>query len=465
MRLNILRTILLALIMFLPAYQAPGSVTPPVKNTPRHVLLITMDTTRTSHLGCYGYHLDTSPVLDKLAQESVLFENTIAQAAVTPVSHASILTGLNPFNHGVRVLHGKGHNYLKKRKKSLATIWKSAGGKTAAFLSAYTVCKKFGLNQGFDNFHENFCKKKGNIVPSTGVVNTGMAQCSAKKTTDKAIDFLNQKVKKSDSNFIWVHYFDPHDPMILPPKNILTKFQPQSSSREDILKAIYDAEIFYMDQQIGRLFSTLKSRGLWDDTIVVVVADHGEGLGDHNWWTHGILYQEQIHVPLIIRVPGKKSGYRETSLVRTIDIMPTVLDLAEIDRGLWPRMDGVSLKTTVISHQKPPSLVAYSDSINILDYCRWDHPGELDRKNDKYYTLIKDHYKVIYHQLHPENTEFYDLKSDPGEKTNLASRRTSQMNHMISLIKSMKALSSIMPAKSGSNSDFMNKLKNLGYIQ
>jgi arylsulfatase A-like enzyme len=431
-----------------------------------HVLLITLDTTRADRLGCYGYVKPTSPNLDKLAAESVQFDLAIAQAAVTPPSHASILTGLDPYNHRLRVLHGLVENRLAEKHWTLAEIWQEVGGQTAAFVSAFPVTGAFGLDQGFEHFDARFPQTDGKgLVSKDGVVNTGRSQRRAKETTGAAVEWLDEKADPDTPLFMWVHYFDPHDPFLLPPQVILDKFSPISLKREDRLRAIYDGEVFYMDLYVGELLEAFKERGLWDNTIVVVVADHGEGLGDHDWWSHGILYQEQIRVPLIIRVPGVKGGLRVPSLVRTIDLMPTVLEAAGVCPEVWPSVDGESLMKAMQTGRTANQRIAYADSVNILTYGRPDAINRRDKKNDKLYCLTDGKHKLIYHQLEPDKTEFFSLQADPLERNNLAASKPPAMQEFMNRLEGLNAFSNIMPGITPSDMERVKKLRDLGYVQ
>ena len=430
-----------------------------------HVLLITLDTTRADRLGCYGYDQPTTPNLDQLADDAVLFDMAIAQAAVTPVSHASILTGLNPHHHGLRVMHGLAANTLDEKHTTLAEVWQAAGGRTAAFVSAFPVTPTFGLGQGFEHFDMDFPNADGEglVSEAEGWVSTGSSQRRADATTTAAITWLESQPEAETPLLMWVHYFDPHDPFVLPPKEMLGQFPPRSKDRADVLRAIYDGEVAYMDAQIGRLFDAFKQRGLWDRTIVVVVADHGEGLGDHDWWTHGILYQEQIHVPQIVRVPGIRPR-RVMQLVRTIDLMPTVLELADVPDALRPVMDGEGLTYLMRTGWTGKPRVAYSDSVNMLGYGRFDDSIRRDDKYEKLYCLIDGSYKLIFHQLQPENTEFYDLLTDPREQTNLAASKPPAMLAMMEQLKTMQCLSPIMPGMTPTDLNRLGQLESLGYI-
>lgn len=434
----------------------------------RHLLLISLDTTRADRIGSYGYDRPTTPNLDALASESAQFDLAIAQAAVTPVSHASILTGRDPHHHGLRVLHGLLQNHLEDEQRTLAEVWREAGGQTAAFLSAFPVSRAFGLDQGFDHFEDRFPRSGGRqLVTKHGVVNTGSSQRRADTTTNLALSWLDTGAESDRSIFMWVHYFDPHDPLILPPKPYLLRFPPASRERPDVLRATYDAELAFLDAQLGRLLRAWKEKGLWGDTIVVVVADHGEGLGDHDWWSHGILYQEQIRVPLLIRVPGMVGGVRVPSLVRTTDIMPTALDAGGIDRAQWPEMDGRTLLRAMRHGETADARIAYADSVNMLSYGRRDQPGRHDEKHDKLYSLFDGRYKLIHHQLHPEASEFYDLREDPRETKNLATggARPPRMQALQQRLEEMNAFSGLLPGMTPTDAERLEQLKSLGYAE
>jgi arylsulfatase A-like enzyme len=264
---------------------------------------------------------------------------------------------------------------------------------------------------------------------------------------------------------MWVHYFDPHDPNLLPPRSVLEQFTPVSQKRDDLLRAIYDAEVFYMDYHIGQLLEAFKKRGLWTNTLVVVVADHGEGLGDHDWWSHGILYEEQIRVPLIIRVPGMKGGIRISSLVRTIDLMPTVLEATGVHPHLWPPMDGENLLEVMRTGGTSYQRLAYADSVNMLTYFRLDNQDKHDNKHDMLYCLMNETYKLIYHQLEPDKIEFYNLSADPKEMHNLAASNPPEMQVLMNRLENLNAFSDIMPDMTPSDLERINKLRDLGYLQ
>ena len=413
----------------------------------------------------YGHHRPTTPYLDQLAAESAVFERAIAQAAVTPVSHASIFTGLDPYHHGLRVLHGLEANRLEPGQTTLAEVLGAEGFQTAAFVSAFPASAAFGLDQGFEHFDADLPQVKAQLVSEQGTVNTGPSQRTAQATTAAALRWLEEEATADKPVFLWLHYFDPHDIRLLPPRELVDEFPPSfPQDREDVLKTIYDAEIRFVDEQIGRVLETFRGQRPWDETIVAVVADHGEGLGDHGWWSHGILYQEQIRVPLLVRAPGY-GGVRVDSMVRTTDLMPTLLELLGVEKGRWPGMDGVSFEPALAHGELQDERIAYADSVSILNYGRQDDPTRQDEKTDKLYSIIRGDLKLIYHQLQPENSELYDLAEDPRELHNLAAERRDELHELIRELRRRNALSDLMPGEGALDTEHAERLRSLGYIQ
>ncbi len=444
-------------LMILGAQACAPSKTP-------NVLLVTLDTTRADHLSCYGYEKKTSPVLDKLAEQGVLFEKAMAQAAVTPVSHASILTGLYPFHHGLRILHGTNYqSKLTSDQVTLAEMLTEHGYATGAFVSAFPVTKYFGLDQGFQVFDAEFGEQRQAAVNQVGMVNTGRHQRGAAETTDLALEWLRSV---EGPFFAWVHYFDPHDPEVQPPPEYMRRFPaPKSQKPWDVWRYKYDIEIEYMDEHMGRLFDFFRERGEWEDLVVVVVSDHGEGLGDHNWWSHGVLYQEQIRVPLVMKGPGSPADTRIPYQVRTIDIVPTVADYVGLD--LPELMDGQSLLPLFEPGAADPKLVAYADSVNMLTYKIPSAPTA-DRKDDMYFCVSEEPWKYIRHALKPQDSKLYNLVEDPSEQRNLLTERREISQKMEDLLQSFdfrpRPAAETPQETTQESEEALERLRELGYI-
>ncbi len=237
----------------------------------RNVILVTLDTVRADHLGCYGRAGNPTPTIDRLAREGVKFDMAISQAAVTPVSHASILSGRNPQGHGLRVIHAQTGYRLPDTVPTLSTILQASGWNTAAFLSSFTVSEHFGLQRGFDVFNTGLSAAPSQLIAPNPkgfwIWDVGSNQRRSDATTDKALAWL-QGVQ--EPYFLWVHYWDPHDPHILPPSDVMDRFPPSAGGTKQQRIAIYDSEIYFVDLQLQRLFAALEASGQADSTMVVL---------------------------------------------------------------------------------------------------------------------------------------------------------------------------------------------------
>jgi len=423
-----------------------------------NVLLVTLDTTRADRLGCYGCKAKTSPHLDALARDSVRFERAIAQASNTPVSHASILTGLNPYQHGVRVIFAASGFRLDRSIPTMATILRERGWQTAAMLSAFTVSEYFGLDNGFDYYdnglvgdakHKWLKREDGKMV-----WNIRANQRRSDDTTNEVVAWLN---KNRSRFFLWVHYWDPHDHALVPPNDVIRRFVSQTDPLMKKMLGLYDAEVFYMDSQFGRLIQCLKDRGLYDNTIIVVVADHGQGCGDHGWNFHRLLYQAQIWVPLMIRIPGASPGV-VADLVRTIDILPTVLETLGIQGN--SRVEGRSLRGLMAGKPEPPRL-AYADALNLYD--QNSNVVAKRPKDDLLYCAMDRSWKLIFRQRRPNESELYHLDTDARETNNLYSRETEQAQR---LVKALFQFNGFVHKPFGESADneTLDRMRQIGYV-
>ena len=357
-----------------------------------NLLLITIDTLRADHVGAYSAPGGATPVLDALAARGVRFDQVQTAAPLTAPSHATILTGYYPPSHGVR---GNVVFTLGTDHPTLATRLKVAGYRTTAFVGAYPVAAAFGFGQGFDKFDEEFHE--------TSPIDQG-AERRANEVADAAIAWLASNGGSRGSPFFaWLHFYDPHAPYDPPPP-----FADRFAGRP------YDGEIAFADSQIGRVLDALRASGHDRDTLIVVLADHGEGLGDHHELTHAVLiYQSTMRVPFIVAGPRVPSGTVVRGRVATIDVVPTVLGLLGlppdrrlVGRDLRPLLEGRPIA------QDP----VYGESLFGRLNCRWAALR----------SWVRDDWKLIA----GSEPELYNLADDPGEQRNLAVAESDRVARM-----------------------------------
>lgn len=298
---------------------------------PPHLVIVTLDTTRADHLGLYGYVRDTSPHLDALGREASVFDRAYAPMATTLPTHVSLFTSLEPAEHGItaNLLH-TGRRFVPSDAVLPLAAWLDAGGyATGGFVSATPLKKATGVARGFDHYDE-----------------PAKSQRRARVTVDAALDWLS---RRDDAPFfLWVHLFDAHNPYE-PPKEWAERFRddgkldawlaerriaPVGRNRRGqpvdvrVLHDLYDGEIAYADAQLGRLLDALRARPDWDELIVVVAADHGEGLSQHGEPFHGLVWGEHIRVPLVMKLPGRAPA-RVDLPVSLVDVVPTLIGAAD----------------------------------------------------------------------------------------------------------------------------------------
>jgi arylsulfatase A-like enzyme/Tfp pilus assembly protein PilF len=351
-----------------------------------NVVLVTMDTLRADRLGCYGFPEIRTPVIDAFASRGIRFARCLSQTPLTLPSHTTIMTGTLPLFHGVR---DNGGFVAPARLTTLAESFRDAGFATGAFVAAYVLDGKWGLNQGFETYFDDFDLSRFEKISLSSV------QRPANEVMDEALGWLG---KTRDKRFFaWIHLYDPHTPYEPPP--------PYDGQYPD---HPYLGEIAFADAQLGRLSSFLKAQGLQEETLLVFASDHGESLGAHEEGTHGFfVYQEAIHVPLIFVTPFPNLfGVVSDRVVSLADVSPTVLAMAGLN--IPPEIQGASLVPLFF---KPTLGIegtgrAYSETYYPRYHFGW---SELRSYQD-------DRYKLI---IAPE-VELYDLRADPKEKSNLA---------------------------------------------
>lgn len=349
---------LTGLVAFCLTVWGCGQRTGEVSPVGRNVILITLDTLRPDHVGCYGHPDVRTPNLDRLAARSIQFTEAVAVVPTTLASHLSILTGTDPRTHGIP----RNGFRVDEGNLTLAEVLKEHGYVTAAFVSAFSLDRRFNLAQGFD-FYD--CAYDRAITPEKA----DQAQRRAAATTDAVLRWLADY--RDERFFLWVHYFDPHYPYDPPDpygglydpdydgpadgsmayleRVWLERVVPTEADRRYVI-SLYDGEISYMDEHLGRLLEEFDRSGLAEHSIVVVVADHGESLGEHDYhFDHGqYVYDASIRVPLLLHCRSLyPRGRVVTEQVDILDLMPTILDLLDLaipdlveGRSLGPLIEG-----------------------------------------------------------------------------------------------------------------------------
>jgi len=381
-----------------------------------NVILISIDTLRADHVGAYGYHRNTTPFIDSLADRGILFERAYSHSCKTAISHMSIMTGLLPENHGVRQWHQSGSPRLSDSIPTLATLLKKKGYATAGYHGGGHIRAELGFDQGMDVYDQK------DIHYTHSVLQRAITPLVA----DRSRPF-----------FLFLHTYGVHDPYT-PPKpfdrrfadpeyagSIISSLEEMSelhlenwhdrasafwasvdtSSATDVqhLQDLYDGALARLDLVFRRLFSFLDRMGALDNTIVILMSDHGEEFGEHGKFKHEQLYQELLHVPMIMVLPkgltAAEPGARISSVVRSIDVAPTILKM--LDLPIPQHVQGMSLVSLLNGGEAPPSEVASS----------W-RGGGLE-------SIRQDRWKLIRHVKFTEQSMLFDLEKDPTESTNL----------------------------------------------
>ncbi len=397
---------------------------------PRRVVLISIDTLRADHLGCYGYEHARTPNIDALAREGTLFENAASATPLTLPAHSSIMTGRTPLHHGI--IDNFGFR-LPPSETTLAERLEQAGMATGGFVGSFVLDSRWGISQGFQTYFDHFDS------PSE----SGTALSSHQRTADQVLEpALRWMEQQGDRPFFaFVHFFDPHTPYA-PPERIRASFPDTDVGR-------YDGEIAFVDEQVGRLFAFLEEKHLYEDALIVLMGDHGESLGDHGESTHGLfIYDATMHVPLIMRGPGVAPHQRIPGQVRSIDVMPTVLALL----GLTPSsdVDGVSLEALLEGRARDLNLTAYVESHYARLHFGWAPLRGLRIARFKFIDAPK--------------AELYNLKTDPGETRNLASERAGAVSELAAELERLRGGESPRLALTPADPATEAKLRSLGYL-
>ncbi len=462
---------------------------PALKNAPpiEHVIIISIDTLRADHLGCYGHPLVKSPNIDAFAKESVVFTNHLSAAPTTLASHTSLLTGTYPHTHGAP----KNFFVLGDENETLAEVLAKDGFDCAGVIGAFPLDPLFNLDQGFAHYDAKYT-----IGHEKGVVD--QHQRLAEEVTDAAIRWLDkrtpQKAPAADRLFMFVHYFDVHWPYEAPFK--YRRLYGETGSREKgtmenieraramlaegekdpkrlekalhLAKALdneYCAEISYCDEHVGRFFEDLKKRGIYDKSLIILTSDHGETMHEHRkYFSHGMtVYDSEVHTPLIVRFPGKlHAGKRVPQIVSNVDIVPTTLHLLNLPETT--RMEGTSF-ATIVDGDLPERQPVFAEATKPWwDERFHDTSGWVNQK--KFQCVRSESFKYVARD--PDQLYgFYDLQVDRDEQNNLIDSTDSKHVKLIADFKKRLAhwqkQANPIPAFEDTSPETQRKMHDLGY--
>jgi arylsulfatase A-like enzyme len=429
-----------------------------IGQSPKGIILISLDTLRADHLGCYGYNRDTSPSIDNFAKEGVLFEHAVVQAQWTLPSHMSIMTSLYPSSHGVKQTGER----LADEHVTLAELLKKEGFQTAAFVDGGYMDGSFGFDQGFDIYDSSQGGGVEMILPKV------------KKWLDK---------NNTAPFFLFIHCFDIHNPYDPPPPYdsmfhdfhytgninlnketmLAIQWKGLKVNDEDLrhFVALYDGGIRYTDEKIGEFLSYLQASGLSDQSMVIITSDHGEEFKEHGRLGHGQLYyRPNLHVPLILRYPNfLKKGIRINELVQSIDLLPTILEIAGLPAH--PNAQGRSLLPLIEINK------------NFLNRLLWRvfHPFQKDSHvslgmelRNNTYSIITGDYQLL-HNLKANSIKLFNIESDPLATNNIAKDHDVIAERLLSELKEYYSVLPLHKASTiGLDEKTREQLEALGYI-
>ena len=437
----------------------------------RNVILISIDTLRADHVGCYGYDKPTTPRIDALAAEGIVFRNAYATSPWTLPSHTSMFTGLYADAHGMN----DGKSVLAKKATTLASIMKNHGFWTGAIVCAPYLDKHYGLTHGFDVYDNDLVHPK---------VKNPRAIKVADDVTDKALAYIDRHKRKNI--FLFLHYWDPHHPYN-PAKEYVDLFDPDYTGqikgfnirlRKDMVPgmnprdlehivALYDGEIRYTDDGIGRLLDGLARRGLDKNTMIVITSDHGEEFLEHGGRAHlAMCWEELIRVPMIFYVPWLTPHAKAfDELVSLVDLFPTILDFNDIGRSDY-RVQGRSLAWLIQRGTPLEDRNLYAETrFGNLTPMRHDPRGIwsvlIDPERMKFHSFVRPREQINF---------LFDLTVDPGERENLVNLRRETMAELNRQLKKQQSIHQHLrdelnwTKRRKASRKIRNKLKNLGYI-
>jgi arylsulfatase A-like enzyme/Flp pilus assembly protein TadD len=420
-------------VRLLAAFLAFVSLSWAASKTTPNVVVITIDTLRADHLGCYGYKQVHTPNIDALAAGGVKFERAFTPVPITLPSHTVIFTGTYPTLNGMHDFSG---NRLGAQPPTLASTLKENGYITGAVVGSAVLDSRFGLNRGFDFYYDHF---EFNRLQES---NLDVMERPGNVVADQALEWLGKNYQ--NPFFLWMHMYDPHYP-----------YTPPAPYSEEYKSHPYDGEIAFADAQVGRLIQFLKSKNLYANTLIILSGDHGEGLGEHGEQTHGFfIYNSTLHVPLIVHLPAAPGGKKVDAPVSTADIMPTVLQALKVP--VPKEVQGKDLLPLITAkmidkHQDEPRSL-YSETFLPRLHFNWSELRGLQL--DKY------------HFIDAPKPELYDLIRDPKELDNLFTQKKAVGEELKSKLDSLirdYTPGQEMAEKTSLDPALMERLKSLGY--
>lgn len=432
-----------------------GCGAPEGQEPPRSLLLVVVDTLRADHTSAYGYARDTTPQLARLAAEGARVETAYAPSATTGPSHAALFTGRHPRSVGVR----RNAVPLPDGVATLAERLTDAGLETAGIVSSFVLHRRFGFDRGFAAWDDRFDRQRATVRHRRfegHALEEGFDR-RASDTTDRALRWLARA--RGRPYFLFVHYFDPHEPYV-PPAPYAGRFaaEPDASLRAQAA-ALYDGEVAYTDAELGRLLAGLDKLGLDGETLVVVTADHGEGLFDHGHLFHDVfLYEEAVRVPLVLRGPGVKAGRVLPGPVTLLDLFPTLLELLGLSApaGLPGRSFAAALAGG------PPSGAARAIVLERRVFTS-ERVGTIPVRGEKL-AVREGRWKYI-EAPEEERRELYDLESDPRERVNLAEREPARAAALAERLARWRRDTPAAPPAASVSPEDAERLEALGYVE
>ena len=417
-----------------------------------NIILLSLDTTRADRTSLYGYDKPTTPHLADFGKSSTRFDLAYAPMSCTGPTHATMFTGLYPLTHGL-ISNGRS---LSPDKVTLAELLQRAGFQTAGVVGSFVMNRKFGFAQGFESYQDSFLPEHATFKAKRwlGSDVSGGFDATANNTTDRAIRWLEESRSSLHPFFLFVHYFDPHEPYRAPPAYRKRFAHP------------YDAEIAFMDAEIGRLLEKIDALGLMDDSLIIVTADHGQGLMQHGDPYHNAdVYEESVRVPLIFHWPGKIRSQTITGPVELVDLVPTILDAAqvtaEVDESehLLP-WQGRSLSYALYDGGVTPT------ERSVFLHRQHYNPGKMRdiAVNGSLFGIRRGGWKYVVGEGEGRK-ELYDLTTDPREQKNLVAEHPTIAAELSDRLTAWRQSAEGAASPAALTSEDKEALEALGYIQ